>query len=125
MENRCVVGDQAANMFVAHSGVLPAENKIKSMTVLVRGLNDVLNKIVALQQLRQLYVDVYVEVAADQYGALVDCQQWWGVTVTPTGGHRALTGGAEVSAGSTLPCKLRPPPPLLRRTTYTVRSRHN
>jgi len=30
--------------------------------------------------------------------------------------------GAEVSAGITLPFN---PPPLFRRTTYTVRSRHN
>ena len=29
--------------------------------------------------------------------------------VNPTGAHRSPTGGAEVSAGSTLPCKLPPP----------------
>ena len=37
----------------------------------------------------------------------------------PNRGSSFPDRGAEVSAGITLPCKL--PPPLLRRTTYTVR----
>ena len=76
-----MVGDQTANMYIAHGSLLPGEDKIKCMITLVRGLSDVLYEAVALCQLRQLYsvcvimyVDVYIKVATDQYWALIDCQ---------------------------------------------------
>jgi len=57
---------------------MPDDDEIESVTVSVFWLSDVLNEIVALQQLRQMYgmrvvvqIDVYVEVATDNDRTLV------------------------------------------------------
>ena len=49
-------------------------------------------------------------------------RQWWRQG-SPRDGVIVPRQGGWGNARSTLPCKL--PPPILRRTTYTVRSRHN